>query len=84
MADAAESERRPARLRHVARWALLGAVSGLAATLSFHLPRWLGFYDDLAFEVRFLDAFEVDISPLSLGPGLFFGLIVGFALRRAG
>ena len=77
-----------ALLRHVARWGLLGGVSGLAATWSFHLPQWLGFYSDLEVRVSplapVLDAFEVEISPLSLGPGLVFGLIVGFALRRAG
>ncbi len=82
MADTPED--RAARLRHVARWGLLGAVSGLVATLSFHLPQWLGFYDDLEFEVRVLDSFALQISPLSIGPGLVFGLIAGFALRRAG
>ncbi len=81
MADTPED--RAALWRHVARWGLLGAVSGLVATLSFHLPRWLGFYDDLEFEVRVLDSFALQISPLSIGPGLVFGLIVGFALRRA-
>lgn len=91
MTDAPEFADRPgqpARLRHVARWALLGAVSGLAATLSFHLPRWFGFYGDLEVTVRplasVLDSFAVQVSPLSIGPGLVFGLIAGFALRRAG
>ncbi len=84
MSEVANSASRPARLRLIAHWGWLGAVSGLAATLTIHLPRWLGFYDDIEFEFRVLDAFDVAISPLSLGPGLVFGLIVGFALRRAG
>lgn len=87
MNDAPVTASRPGRsapMRHVARWALLGALSGLAAALSIFLPQWLGFHDDLGFEFRVLDAFDVAISPLSVGPGLVFGLIVGLALRRAG
>ncbi len=88
MSEVANSASRPARLRLIAHWGWLGAVSGLAATLTIHLPQWLGFYDDLEFKVRplapVLNSFAVQISPLSLGPGLVFGLIVGFALRRAG
>ncbi len=89
MADEPESNDRPdrsARRRHITHWAVLGAVSGLAATLSIFVPQWAGLYGgvkSLPFGPA-LDSLELLISPLSLGPGIAFGLIAGFALRRAG
>jgi hypothetical protein len=61
------------------RFALLGAVSGsLAATLIWLLPEAsLGIFEWRPDEWFFL-------APLSLLPGLVFGLIIGWALYRAG
>ncbi len=67
--------------RMIARWALLGAMSGLCATLSIFVPQWIGFYGEAKFDLGPVGLF---VSPMSLGPGLVFGLIVGYALRRAG
>jgi hypothetical protein len=81
MADTPETESPPVDTSRVARWALLGAVSGLAATLSIFVPQWIGIYGEVKFDLGPVGLF---FSPLSLGPGLVFGLIVGYALRRAG
>lgn len=67
----------------IAEWAALGALSGTLATLAIFIPLWLGLNDALeanltAFGFGFL------ISPLSVAPGLVFGLIMGHALRRRG
>lgn len=68
--------------RIVGQWALLGASSGAVATLIIFIPHWLGF-DNLEWS---LDAggFGLSISPLTVVPGLAFGVIVGQALRREG
>lgn len=81
MTDMPEFEGRRAHTHRVARWALLGAISGLAATLSVFVPLWLGF--DSEWEI-YIGPVELAFSPLTLGPGLVFGLIAGLALRRAG
>lgn len=77
-----------ARQRLILRWAGLGALSGLGATLSFHAFEWIGLFREKTIDLGsmhlLLKAVEVTISPLSLGPGLVFGLIVGYALRRRG
>lgn len=71
------------RWRIITQWAALGALSGTLATLAIFIPLWLGFNDALeanltAFGYGFL------ISPLSVAPGLVFGLILGHALRHRG
>ncbi len=81
MTETPETESPPADTRRVVRWAGLGAVSGLAATLSIFVPQWIGFYGEAEIDLGPVGLF---VSPLSLGPGLVFGLIVGYALRRAG
>ena len=81
MTDTPEIESRSAKARRAARWALLGAASGLAATLSIFVPQWLGIYGEAKID---LGPVGLVFSPLSLGPGLVFGLIAGYALRRAG
>ncbi len=81
MTDTPETESSPVDTSRAARWAGLGAVSGLCATLSIFVPQWIGIYGDVKFNLGPVGLF---VSPLSLGPGLVFGLIVGYALRRAG
>lgn len=71
------------RWRKIAQWATLGALSGTLATLAFFIPRWLNFYDALEGELS-IASFEISFSPLSLAPGLVFGLILGYVLRREG
>lgn len=71
------------RWQIIARWALLGALSGTLATLTIFIPRWLNFYEALEGNIG-IAGMDLSLSPLSLAPGLVFGLIVGHALRRAG
>jgi len=67
----------------VARWAALGALSGTLATLTIFIPQWLGFYDALEGSVG-AGGFQISISPLSVGPGLVFGAVIGLALKGEG
>ena len=69
------------RWRAIVRWALLGALSGTLATLAIFVPRWLNFYDALEGEIR-IAGFGLFFSPLSVAPGLVFGLVLGYALKR--
>lgn len=71
------------RWRKIARWAALGALSGTLATLAIFVPQWLNFYDALEGNLR-AGGMELSLSPLTLAPGLVFGLILGQALRRRG
>ncbi|MBE9557809.1 MAG: hypothetical protein IMF08_13205 [Proteobacteria bacterium] len=71
------------RWRKIARWAALGALSGTLATLAIFIPQWLNFYDALEGSLR-AGGVDLSLSPLSLAPGLVFGLVVGHALRREG
>jgi hypothetical protein len=71
------------RWRKTAQWAALGALSGTLATLAFFIPQWLNFCDALEGELS-IAGFEISFSPLSLAPGLVFGLILGYVLRREG
>lgn len=71
------------RWRVIAQWAALGALSGTLATLAIFIPQWLGVYDFLEFEFSGA-GLELNVSPLSVAPGLVFGLLVGHALRRRG
>lgn len=77
-----------ARRRLILRWATLGALSGVCATLSVFMFEWIGLFREKTIDLGslhpVLDSVEISISPLSLGPGLMFGLIAGFALRRRG
>lgn len=71
------------RWRTVARWTALGALSGTLATLTIFIPQWLGFYDALEVSLG-AGGFQISISPLAVGPGLVFGLIIGLALKGEG
>lgn len=77
-----------ARQRLILGWMAIGALSGLCATLSVFVFEWAGLFREKTIDLGsmhlLLKAVEVTISPLSLGPGLVFGLIAGFALRRRG
>lgn len=79
LADLPKDRSADATLTRIARWGALGAVSGLAATLTIFLPVWTGVLGETGFE---LGPVALMISPISLGPGLAFGLICGFVLRR--
>lgn len=75
----------------ILRWAFLGGLSGVFATLSIHVFEWAGLHHartvdpgPLGVLDPVLDVFGLSISPFSLGPGPVFGLIAGFALRRRG
>ncbi|MCK5275215.1 MAG: hypothetical protein KAR37_11245, partial [Alphaproteobacteria bacterium] len=61
------------RWRKIAWWAALGALSGTLSTLAIFVPRWLGFYDALEGNIS-AAGFELSLSPLSIAPGLVFGL----------
>ena len=67
----------------IERWAALGALSGTLATLTIFIPQWLGFYDALEGSLG-AGGFQISISPLSVGPGLVFGLVIGLALKGEG
>lgn len=67
--------------RTVAQWGALGALSGTLATFAIFIPDWLKFADALEGSIRFGDV-GVSFAPMTIAPGLFFGLIVGHALRR--
>ncbi len=71
------------RWRTMALWSALGALSGTIATLAIFVPQWLGFDNALEGSLR-AGGFQLSISPVSLAPGLVFGLIMGHALRRRG
>ncbi|MEN8196981.1 MAG: hypothetical protein ABFS30_10785 [Pseudomonadota bacterium] len=71
------------RWRAIVRWAALGALSGTLATLAIFVTRWLNFYDALEGDIR-IAGFGLSFSPLSVAPGLVFGLVLGYALRREG
>ena len=62
-------------------WTAMGAGSGVAATLTLFVPKWSGIYVE---EHLTLGPINLDLSPLSIGPGLVFGLIAGLALMRRG
>jgi hypothetical protein len=64
-------------------WGLLGALSGAIATVVIYIPLWLGINETLELSLN-AGGFDITISPMSLVPGLVFGLIVGHALRREG
>lgn len=75
----------------IPRWAFLGGMSGIVSTLSIHVFGWAGLLRARAVDPGPLGIFDplveifgLSISPLSLGPGLVFGLFAGFALRRYG
>lgn len=80
-------DRLSARQRLILRWAALGAVSGLCATLSTFVFAWIddnfGRPDDLMVGFG-LGGLKFVFMSLSIFPGLVFGLIAGFALRRRG
>jgi hypothetical protein len=65
------------------RFAVTGALSGTLATLAIFIPEWLGIYDALEGDVG-AGAITLSFSPLSIGPGLVFGLLVGRTLARHG
>lgn len=71
------------RWRKIAQWAALGALSGTLATLAIFIPRWLNVYDALEVDIN-VAGIGLSFSPLSVAPGLVFGLVLGYALRRAG
>lgn len=71
------------RWRAIAQWAALGALSGTLATLAIFIPRWLGIYDDIEFEFS-VAGLDFSFTPLTVAPGLVFGLVAGLALRRRG
>lgn len=64
-------------------WGLLGALSGAIATVAIFVPLWLGINKSLELSLN-VGGFDILLSPMSLVPGLVFGLIVGHALRREG
>jgi len=64
-------------------WSLLGALSGAIATVAIFIPLWLGINKSLELSFN-AGGFDILFSPMSLVPGLVFGLIVGNALRREG
>ena len=64
-----------------ARWAVLGALSGTIATLAIFIPLWLNFNDALEANLTAF-GFGFAVSPLSVAPGLVFGLVLGYALKR--
>ena len=66
------------RERTVAVFAVLGAASGAVATGLLHGASAIS--SDLAYKITDW----LHISPLTLLPGVVFGLIVGFALHRRG
>lgn len=67
--------------KRLAVWIAMGAGSGVAATLTLFIPEW----NHLSLEEHLdLGLITLDISPLSIGPGLAFGLIAGLALRLRG
>ncbi len=69
------------RSRRIVRWAAMGAASGILATLALFVPEWFGVYGEAKLS---FGRVELQISPLSLAPGMVFGLIAGNALRRCG
>jgi len=69
--------------RTTVQWALLGALSGGIATVAIFIPQWLGINNSLESSFN-VGGFDISLSPMSLVPGLVFGLIVGNALRREG
>ncbi len=65
----------------VVRFALLGGASGAIATTIIHAIHWA----DLRWVAGFsIGSVKLEISPLTLVPGLMFGLAIGLALRRRG
>ena len=69
--------------RTFGQWAALGALSGTLATLVIFIPQWLKFYDALEGNIH-AGRMVISFSPLSIAPGLIFGVILGYALRRRG
>ena len=67
--------------RIVLRGALVGAVSGVVAAVVMFMPEALGLQPDASVTIA---GAELVFSPLTLGPGLTFGLILGGALRGRG
>lgn len=69
------------RGRVILRWAALGALSGTLATLAIFIPDWLDIHSALA-KPPYVAGIKLAVSPLSVAPGLVFGLVIGYALRR--
>lgn len=69
------------RARGALRWAMIGALSGVLASLLLNLVGHLFFY------IQYQPAFPIDLGPLKFSlrprqfmPGLAFGLVMGAAL----
>ncbi len=67
--------------KRLAVWTAMGAGSGVAATLTIFIPEWNSMHLE---EHLNLGLITLDLSPLSIGPGLVFGVVAGLALRRKG
>ncbi len=66
-------------VRTVVRFALLGGASGAIATTIIEAFDWA----DLRWDAKFsIESVGLEFSPLTLVPGLVFGLAIGLALRR--
>ncbi len=66
-------------VRTVVRFALLGGASGAIATTIIYAFDWV----DLRWRAEFsIEPVELVFNPLTLVPGLVFGLAIGLALRR--
>ena len=66
-------------LKRLALWTAMGAGSGTVATLAVLVPEWIDAYPE---EHLVLGPVNLDLSPLSIAPGLVFGLIAGLALAQ--
>jgi hypothetical protein len=67
--------------KRLALWTAMGAGSGTVATFAILVPEWVGAYPE---EHLNLGPVSLDLSPLSIAPGLVFGLIAGLALAQRG
>lgn len=64
------------------RWGALGFVSGTVSTLSIFIPHWLQFEGAVEAGIG-VGQYRLLMAPVSVLPGLIFGVIIGAALRRA-